>query len=378
MTFGEKKRTAGAVLAAAFGAALLAFVPAWAWACEDPPPELEKRGSTVVIPVLFYSPETRWGGGIGGIVTFQMTNPAPHAARGRPSSVSFIATYTQNKQYELSVKPELYLAGDSLIVTGNLSWRKTPSKFFGVGNDVPASGEEAFTPRVFSFEASAAKRIWKIRSVFAGLTYFYDRYALVELDPAGRLTEGTIPGSGGGVMSGAGAVIKWDDRDNTFYPRAGNFIQLSAVACGSLFGSDFTYTKVKADLRTFIPVANTHTLALQAYLLSVFGTAPFTALPMFGTDNTMRGYYGGRFRDNHMAAFQAEYRLPLFWKLSLAGFAGAGRVAPRLSELGFSGFKGVAGWGLRFKVTPEGATLRLDFGYGKGTSGMYFTAGEAF
>jgi outer membrane translocation and assembly module TamA len=79
-----------------------------------------------------------------------------------------------------------------------------------------------------------------------------------------------------------------------------------------------------------------------------------------------------------MAAFQAEYRLPLFWKLSLAGFAGAGRVASRLSGLGLSGFKNVAGWGLRFKVTPEGATLRLDFGYGKGTSGMYFTAGEAF
>ncbi len=336
----------------------------------------EKNGSTIVIPVLFYSPETRWGGGVGGIVTFW---PGGRGPGRRPSSVSFIGTVTQNKQFELSVKPELYLAGDSLIVTGNLSWKKTPSKFFGVGNDAPAAGADAFTPRVLSFEASAAKRVWKARSVFAGLIYYlYDRCTLVELDPAGRLIEGKVPGSGGGVTSGAGAVVKWDNRDSTFYPRNGNFLQLAAVAYGRLLGSDFSYTKVKADLRTFIPVGNTHTLALQAYLLSVFGTAPFTALPMFGTDNTMRGYYGGRFRDNHLAAVQAEYRLPLVWKFSLAGFVGAGRVAPRLGGLGLSGFKGVAGWGLRFKVTPEGATLRLDFGYGKGTSGMYFTAGEAF
>lgn len=290
----------------------------------------------------------------------------------------FIGTVTQNKQFELSAKPELYLASDSLIVTGNLSWKKYPSKFFGIGNDAPESGEEDFTPRQTSFEIAVAKRIWKDKSVFAGLTYLCDSIRLLSLDPAGRLAEGGIAGSYGGFASGAGAVVKWDDRDDVFFPRSGNFFQVSAVAYGRLLGSDFGYTKVKADLRAYLPVGTNHTLALQAYLLSVFGTAPFMSLPMFGADNTMRGYYGGRFRDNHLAAFQAEYRLPLVWKLGLVGFAGAGRVSGRPGDLGLGGFKAVAGWGLRFKVTPEGANIRLDFGYGKGTSGMYFTAGEAF
>jgi outer membrane protein assembly factor BamA len=354
---------------------LLAVVPALAGRQDAESGSAERKGSTVVLPILFYSPETRWGGGVGGIVTFW---PEKTGTGRRPSSVAFVGTVTQNKQFELSVEPELYLASDSVIITGSLDWKKYPSKFFGVGNDAPASGEEDFTPRQISFEVAAVKRIWKDRPVFAGLTYLCDSYTFLSLDPAGRLKDGRIPGSRGGVTSGAGAVVKWDSRDNTFFPRSGSFFQLSAVAYGRLLGSDFGYTKVKADLRTYLPVGTSHTLALQAFLLSAFGTAPFMALPMFGTENTMRGYYGGRFRDNHMAALQAEYRLPLFWKLGLVGFAGAGRVAGRLGELGLSGFKSVAGWGLRLKVTPEGANIRLDFGYGKGTSGMYFTAGEAF
>lgn len=312
---------------------------------------------------------------MGGIVTFWPDKRAPGR---RPSSVSFIGTVTQNKQFELSAKPELYLASDSLVITGNVSWKKYPSKYFGIGNDTPEGGEENFTPRQASFEIAAAKRIWNDRNVFAGVIYLYDSWKHLSFDPAGRLAEGGIPGSRGGATSGAGAVVKWDSRDSTFFPRTGNFFQLSAVAYGRLLGSDFSFTKVKADLRTFIPVGASHTLALQAYLLSAFGTAPFMSLPMFGADNTMRGYFGGRFRDNHLAAFQAEYRLPLVWKFGLVGFAGAGRVFGRLGDLGLSGFKAVAGWGLRFKVTPEGANIRLDFGYGKGTSGMYLTAGEAF
>jgi len=367
-------RRKGAACAAAL-AAFLAAGPALLGAQEAPPP-VDKKGSTVIIPVAFYSPETRWGGGLGGIVTFWPDKGGPGH---RPSSVMFIGTVTQNKQFELNAKPELYLAGDSLILTGNVDWKKYPSKFFGLGNDAPENGEEDFTPRQYSFEVTAVKRLWPDRDIFAGLTWQIDSWKFLRIDPAGRIAEGTIAGSAGGILSGAGGVLKWDNRNNVFFPRNGNFFQLSAVAYGGWLGSDFSYAKVKADLRTYVPVGKSHTLALQAYLQSASGDVPFMALPMFGTDNTMRGYFQGRFRDKSMFAIQAEYRLPLIWKFGLVGFAGVGRVAPRLGSLGLADLKTSVGWGVRFKLTPEGANLRLDFGYGKdGASGMYLTAGEAF
>ena len=102
------------------------------------------------------------------------------------------------------------------------------------------------------------------------------------------------------------------------------------------------------------------------------------ALSPLGGDSLMRGYYAGRFRDKVLLAGQAEYRLPLWWRFGLVGFVGAGGVADRVGILSTSAFKLTYGFGLRFRLNREGENLRIDFGYGKGTSGLYFTAGEAF
>jgi hypothetical protein len=94
----------------------------------------------------------------------------------------------------------------------------------------------------------------------------------------------------------------------------------------------------------------------------------------------MRGYYLGRYRDKNMIAIQAEYRwLPAIWRFGIVGFAGFGDVADKISRFDFGGFEYSYGFGLRFLLNPEQKiNLRLDFGFGKGTSGIYFTAGEAF
>jgi hypothetical protein len=55
-----------------------------------------------------------------------------------------------------------------------------------------------------------------------------------------------------------------------------------------------------------------------------------------------------------------------------------GEVADRIGCLSAGRLKYSYGFGLRFRLNREGAKLRLDFAYGKGTSGIYFTAGEAF
>ncbi len=80
-----------------------------------------------------------------------------------------------------------------------------------------------------------------------------------------------------------------------------------------------------------------------------------------------------------LAALQAEYRLPVWDPLGVAAFAGWGDVSSRPGDFKLSGLKFSAGAGLRLVLNKSERTLlRLDFGWGRGTSGMYFTAGEAF
>jgi outer membrane protein assembly factor BamA len=336
----------------------------------------QKASSFVVLPVVYYSPETRWAGGIGGLCTFRLRGTEPQS---RPSALSFIVLYTQNEQFTISAKPEIYLNNEMYFLTGNFEISRYPNKFFGIGNDTPDSFEEGFTPHQVSLEAALWKKIVPRHGIYAGLVYNFDHYSFDEFDPAGRLVTRAIPGSRGGTSSGFGLLFKWDDRDNVFTPSRGRQFSLSASLYNSLFASDFNYAKILLDLRQFFPMFGSHVLAVQGVLRTMAGTVPFIVLPKIGSDSIMRGYYSGRYRDKTMAAVQAEYRFPVWWRFGLVAFGGFGDVAKDLAHLAPGRFKLSGGWGIRFKVNPkEGATLRLDFGFGKGFSGMYLTAGESF
>lgn len=91
----------------------------------------------------------------------------------------------------------------------------------------------------------------------------------------------------------------------------------------------------------------------------------------------MRGYFQGRFRDRQFLSFQAEYRSPLlFWRISTAAFAGAGRVADKVSKLDFGGLKPSFGGGFRIMLDKVD---RFDLGFGEdGNTGFYVGFSEAF
>ena len=343
---------------------------------EKPPAETETRStSLVVLPAIYYTPETRLAFGAGGIYTFRPKGTLPE---GRPSYFQAVVVYTQNRQFALSLEPNLYLKGETLLLTGLLELSKFPNKFWGIGNVTPDSAEENYTPAQQTVKASLLKKIIPRANIYVGLEYNFEHYKFLKFDPAGQLASGTITGSRGGSLSGLGLVFRLDSRDNIFSPSRGNYFQVTSTFFSHILASDYDYFKFKADLRRYLPLWKSHVLALQCVFQATPGTAPFTSLSLLGSDSLMRGYYSGRYRDKVLLAGQAEYRLPLWWRFELAGFAGMGEVADRIGSLSAGGLKYSYGFGLRFKLNREGAKLRLDFAYGKGTWGLYFTAGEAF
>ncbi len=339
-------------------------------------PGSEKNSSFVILPIVFYSPETRWGGGTGGIFTFR---PAWSRDDGRPSFIPFKAIYSQNKQTEIGIEPEFYIKGGDLVLQGNLSFRKFPEKFYGIGNHIPDGQEEGYTPQHIALSVSLQKRIVPGRNVFAGLAYEYDQFKILALDPGGELGSGTIPGSKGGAISGFSTLLRLDSRDNVFFPKRGFDVLLWAEWNSRIFGSDYGFVKATADARAYLPVFQSHVLAFQGVFQAGSGDIPFMALPKLGGEKILRGIPSGRYRDKVMTVFQAEYRMPVFWRIGLVGFVGVGSVGDRISSLKYAKWRFSGGWGIRFKLSPsEGINLRLDFGYGKGSSGVYITAAEAF
>ncbi|MDH5707286.1 MAG: hypothetical protein OEZ45_14860, partial [Candidatus Aminicenantes bacterium] len=143
----------------------------------------DKKVSTVVLPVIFYMPETRWGVGGGGLLTYRPKTAPPDQ---RPSSLLFQAYYTQNKQYGIEISPEAYLKNETYIVQGYLKVSKFPDKFWGIGNNTPDLEEGLededylnYTPKIFNFELSVQRQILKEQRLYAGVQLKYENFDIV-------------------------------------------------------------------------------------------------------------------------------------------------------------------------------------------------------
>lgn len=290
----------------------------------------------------------------------------------------FSAVYTFKEQFTLQAKPEIYLDDEAWVVAGNLEWSRYPTSFFGIGNEAPEEAGEAMTPIQVLAELQAMRRIIPAWKLYAGIMGVYESYRYLAFEPDGGLDSGAFPGSQGGTLAGFGLTAKTDSRDSVFAPRRGRYWQASAVFHGGILGGAFRYAKIKADLRSYLPLSARAVLAIQGKLEAASGDVPFMALPRLGGDILMRGYLQGRYRDRVFAGLQAEARFPISGRFSAAVFAGLGRVAGSLSGLSLDGFKPSLGGGLRIRITREGNALRLDYASGRGSTGFYVTVNEAF
>lgn len=333
------------------------------------------KAHITIVPLLYYTPETRLAFGAGGNVNYRF---GLNKKTTRPSSLWLIGVYTQNKQYQLSVKPEIYLENNSYLLGIYLKHEKFPQRFYGTGNSLPSSvSGETYTPETTFFQLSLKKRLWK--NLYAGIQYEADITKIEQVIPGGLLDRSDLAGKEGGLASGLGLTLAWDNRDNIFFPRRGTYLLLAADSFARAFASDFSYRSLKFDLRGYFPLAEDQTLALQAYFRILSGDPPFYRLSMLGGDTILRGYYKGLYRDKNAVALQAEYRVPVTGRFGVVGFAGLGKVAASIKDLLSAHARYTIGTGFRYRFDPqEGASLRLDLAWGKGVFGFYFTAQEAF
>lgn len=332
------------------------------------------KARLIAIPFIYYSPETKLAFGGGGVLNFRAGR---NKELTRASTIWTFGTLNLAKQFQVVVKPEIYFERNRFFLSGNLRYERTPQNFYGIGNDMPSTAEESYTPRIVNFQVGVKKKF--LGHLFAGVQYDFEQMTMEKVEPGGMLEDGEIPGSRGGLFSGFGVSLDWDTRDAILYPRKGVFFQITADTYGAMTGSDFAFTSLKLDCREYFLVAPDQVLALQAYVRSTAGEVPFHKLAFLGGESLMRGYYKGRFRDKDILAVQAEYRVMVTKRIGVVGFAGLADVFPAFAEFKLKTIKYSLGTGFRYMVNKrEGTTLRLDMAWGKRSFGLYFTAQEAF
>ena len=338
-----------------------------------PPPFTESDDSLsswAVLPAAFHTPETGFGGGIVGGYFFKSK------ADSRPNSIGWNLFYTQKSQIIAGLGTELYSPEACRRLLGAISFVKFPGSFWGIGDSTQNEDEESYTSRAFAFAITGQRDFHSCLMV--GPSYRFWTGRVTDLEEGGQLDSGTIAGSEGGTSSGLGFAATWDTRDNIYFTKRGTYLNLDATYYGGLLGSTWDYSLFAADFRQFTHLYGGHALGLRALVRSSAGTVPFQDLPMLGGPNLMRGYQEGRYRDNALAALQAEYRSPYWWVLAFTIFGSVGDVAGRVSRISTDSLKYTLGLGIRFRLNDESFNLRVDMAVAEGSSGVYFMGGESF
>jgi outer membrane protein assembly factor BamA len=325
-----------------------------------------------IIPALIYSPETSLGFGARAIRVFRPKGE--NSENLRPSTLPITLVYTLNNQTIFTTELDLWSNENRDYFNTRLELSNFPFYYFGIGNDPLPIGEgERYGSRYLYFHLNYQRKIAK--GLYIGPRYEFRADDIFDRVPGGLLETSQVSGYDGQLLSGIGLNFNHDTRDNIFQPTKGWNNRLGWMGFTPLLGSNFTFNQYTLDFRKYIKVSKNQVLALQSWWSFTFGNPTFQHVSLIGGSDRMRGYFEGRYRDNHALVQQAEYRIPIYRNLGLVVFGHAGQVASNPGNFSFRRMRYGGGFGFRYKINKEGLNIRFDIAFGDQTA-FYFGLNE--
>ncbi|MBC8145082.1 MAG: BamA/TamA family outer membrane protein, partial [bacterium] len=183
---------------------------------------------------------------------------------------------------------------------------------------------------------------------------------------AGRRSWGSMYGS-----------LRLDTRNSTVNPTRGVVLQSDAEVAPGIVG-DVEFVTLGATAQHFWKLwYPTTVLATRvAFRGMIAPDVPTHALLSLGGNNTLRGSPQDRYLDRIMAVANAELRFPIMWRFGGVVGYDAGMVWNRLGDVDLSNWAVNPVVGLRFSM--DTFVVRLDVGFGRETTGVYFNFGHIF
>jgi len=336
--------------------------------------DLEKERKFVVLPSVYYTPETSWAFGVVALGFFRF-NSKDTISPVSNAGASF--SYTLNDQILFQAPFNLYFKHDTMRILGDIDYYRYPYFFSGIGNEYPEDFREKYTASFPRLQLAVLRKVWK--NVYTGPRLFLQNTTMEKVISGGLLDSGNISGSQGGVSNALGWDIRLDARDNVYAPTKGYYFKTSMLIFEKVIGSDFDFNHFEIDLRGYFNLGKNHIIALQSYSEFNFGDTPFNRLGQLGGSKIMRGYQKGVYRDQQMTAAQIEYRTPIWYVFGFTAFFGVGSVADKFNNFSSQYLRPSYGGGLRVAFNKkERINIRLDYARGTNRDEFYITLSESF
>ena len=327
-----------------------------------------KKVKILPVPTIGYSPETKTYVGAVALFTldfYQNDNT-------RTSNTKLEINYTWNNQLIVESQWNYFFNHELWFTRGLIRYSKYPDLYYGTGAETQSEDELKYESERIVLDIDALKKLNRRNFVGLGFRY-YNYYNLSFFDAANTYDELVDKSTFGFKL-----IYLNDSRNNILTPTKGMFVEIM----NTHNFTDLYYSQLNLDLRKYfqLPFNDQHIVAARFFTSLVFGEPTFYDYSLIGGDKYVRGYFYGRFRDQHLSTLQMEYRLPLFWRFSLAAFGGISMIHHEFADINGNSFKGNIGGGIRFLVDKKDNTnLRLDYAIGNNEqSGFYISFGESF
>ena len=339
-----------------------------------------RKASFFLLPVFSSAPET--GVELGASALYSFYSDTAYRST-RVSNIFGYASVTTKHQQHLSLSSSYWAPGNTTHYSVAVSYINFPFDFYGIGNNTLKANRDRVSEKRLKLNFGEEKRLGRylyIGYVLGGYNYRYR-----DEQQGGIFNSAAVQYPQGGAGLLAGPSLTFDSRNNNTYTTKGTLVtSYLNVMHGVGMANRYEGAFFNIEFSQFIPLAKRLVLGLDIQNQNLLGgQSPFYLLPALGSDELMRGYYNGRYRDRNFIAGQAELRYRVTDRFGLDGFAATGEVFH--SSFDFNGLKPDYGGGLRYFFDVEkGLTLRIDYGIGQKLlneprqSGLYLSLGEAF
>lgn len=329
-----------------------------------------------------YTPEAGFLIGGGLLYTFSTD---PDNADLQRSSIPLLGSISTKGSVGIGSAINSFWMDDKLRVKLGVKYSNVQDDYFGIGYEENSSIEKGEETSRYNRTVLALKPKIDIRlipNLYAGIAYGYSRLKVKSTNEMMAEDPNYLEFGDLVIESGLEFNLYYDSRDVVVNAYKGFYANFAYFRPSSDFGGNQDFEVYELDLRYYRSIIRPgNTLAFRAYGRQATGRVPFSSMTLIGDTDLLRGYLNGQYRDKSGLAIIGEWRYMFLKKngtMSKNGFAAwlaGGSVAENFGEL--NNWLPNAGVGYRLELQPR-MNLRIDFGIGKNSSGVYFNMTEAF
>lgn len=330
------------------------------------------KNEFVIAPIPFLNPSQGWGIALVGQYIFTLKED-----ESPPSIVGGGAFYTEKHSYGGGLAYSGKLANDQWRVGLATGKATVFYDFYGIGYN--QNKQDISIPLKQEIEFAGVRLMKQITNrLFLGIEMIGAKIN------TGIETENIPADLADNLIAKTDFVApnlkaERDTRNDSFYPTGGSLLDLQAEFHSEELHDKSTYQIYKTSWNQFFQLAPFSVFAYRLMARLAYGNVPFYSLSMFGQGGDLRGYETGKYRDKMMWAAQGEYRYRFTDRWGGVAFAGAGQLAPEVSDFDGAPFLGSGGLGLRFRIAQKNPVdFRFDTAYGDQKISYYFSVGQAF